>query len=209
MKVVVISNPEEVVDEVKIVTGLFKAGLERFHLRKPRFSTNKLRKLLDKIPEEYLDRIVIHSHHELSVPYKLAGIHVTEHHRKKNFWQTWLLMKYLKFRRPQLEVTAGFHTLGALRTERFDYAYVFLSPVFDSISKIGYRSTFHEDSLQKVIRKSDYKVFALGGVDEDRIEKAATMGFYGVALLGSIWKSDDPVEKFKRVQQLCNSSVIT
>ncbi|MBX7107232.1 MAG: thiamine phosphate synthase [Chitinophagales bacterium] len=209
MKVVVISSPEEVADEVKIMTALFKAGLERYHLRKPRFSTNKLRRLLNRVPVEYRDRIVIHSHHELCVPYKLAGIHITEHHRKRHYWQTWLLMKYLKLRRPQLEITAGFHTIGSLRTERFDYAYVFLSPVFDSISKIGYRSTFHEDSLQKVISKSDYKVFALGGVDEDKIEKAAGLGFYGVALLGSIWKSDEPVEKFKRVQHLCKSNVAT
>ncbi|MBK9732165.1 MAG: thiamine phosphate synthase [Chitinophagaceae bacterium] len=209
MKLILISDPDELADELKTVTALFEAGLERFHLRKPKYSTNKIRKYLDHVPPQYRDRIVIHSHHELSVTYNLAGIHVTEQHRRKNFLRTWMMRKYLKIRRPNLEITAGFHTLGSLKAEHQGYSYVFLSPVFDSISKIGYRSTFHEDSLLNVIRKSDYKVYALGGVDEERIEKAKEIGFYGVALLGSIWKSEEPLEKFKRIQQLCNSNGIT
>ncbi|MEO6167178.1 MAG: thiamine phosphate synthase [Chitinophagales bacterium] len=207
MKVIVISNPEEIVGETKTVIRLFEAGLERFHLRKPKYSTHALRSYLDQIPAAYRNRIVIHSHHDLSVPYSLAGIHVTEQHRKKKYWKTWLTRKYLKLRRPDLTITAGFHTLGSLKSQNPVYEYVFLSPVFESISKIGYRSTFNEDSLVKMIEKSSYKVIALGGVDEDKIEKTLELGFHGVALLGSIWKSNDPLEKFKRIHQLCNSSV--
>lgn len=207
MKVIVISNPEELTGEAKIVVELFEAGLERFHLRKPKYSTNSLRNYLDKIPAKYRNRIVIHSHHELSIPYKLGGIHVTEHHRTQNYWQTWLLTKYIKLRRPGIEITTGFHTIGSLKNDNSKYSYVFLSPVFDSITKIGYRSTFNEDSLIKMIGKSSYNVIALGGVDEDKISKAHELGFYGVALMGSIWKSKDPVEKFKRIQQLCSTNV--
>lgn len=203
MKVIVISNPEEIRAEVKTTIGLFEAGLERFHLRKPHYSTNAMRRFLDQVPAAFHNRIVIHSHHELSVSYTVAGIHVTEQHRKKKFLRTWLMMKYLKLRRPDLKITAGFHTLGSLKDENPLYEYVFLSPVFDSISKIGYRNTFNEDSLVKMIQRSSFKVVALGGIDEDKIEKAIELGFYGVALLGGIWKSNEPVEKFKRIQQSC------
>ena len=203
MKIVVISHPEEIQDELKTTVRLFETGLERFHLRKPHYSKNAMRRFLDQVPFSYRSRIVIHSHHELSVAYSLAGIHVSEKHRKKRYLRTWLMTKYLKLRRPELKITTGFHTLGSLKNENPLYEYVFLSPVFDSISKIGYRNTFNEDSLVKMIKKSACKVIALGGIDEDKIDKAQELGFYGVALLGSIWKSSEPVEKFKRIQQSC------
>lgn len=209
MKVIVISGPNEKAGEMETLTSLFEAGLERFHLRKPNYSTQQMREYLNRVPAKYYNRIVIHSHHELCLRYKLAGIHLTGKHKKQKYWLTWLRNKYLKMRLPELEITTGFHTLGSLAEDQNKYAYVFLSPVFDSISKIGYRSTFNEDSLAKVVRGAKTKVFALGGVDEDKIERASELGFYGVALLGSIWKSGEPLSKFKRILASCNSSVNT
>ena len=42
----------------------------------------------------------------------------------------------------------------------------------------------------------------MGGIDEDKIETAKELGFSGVALLGAIWQSEQPVEKFKRIYEL-------
>ncbi len=207
MKLIVISNPEEIEDEMNIIHELFKAGLQRFHLRKPQYSTSALRRVIQKISSEYHSKIVIHSHHELSLKFRLAGVHITGRHQRKSYWKHWLLLKYLKARKPHIDITSGFHTIGALKKQSPEYSYVFLSPIFDSISKIGYKSTFNEDSLKSAINKTFHKVVALGGVDETNIEKARQLGFYGVALLGSIWKAKDPVEKFKRIQQLCMQDV--
>jgi thiamine-phosphate pyrophosphorylase len=137
MKLIVISSSEELDGEIKMIHELFEAGLQNFHLRKPKLSTNALRRYLDRINPKYYNRIVIHSHHELSVSYKLRGIHLTEHHRGKNYWQSWLRLKYIKLRRSDIQVTAGLHTIGSLSRENPGYAYVFLSPVFNSISKLG------------------------------------------------------------------------
>ena len=54
--------------------------------------------------------------------------------------------------------------------------------------------------------KSNYVAIAMGGVDEDKIEKARTFGFDGVAILGALWKSNEIVAKFKRIQELCKAS---
>ena len=112
-------------------------------------------------------------------------------------------MEYIKLRRPDIEVTAAYHTIGEFKINNPGYSYVFLSPVFSSISKVGYKSTFNEDSLKDMLRHTSYKVIALGGVDEDKVEQARRMGFAGVAVLGSIWKSKEPLEKFKRIKRLC------
>ncbi len=206
LKLIVISSPEGFEGEIAIVHELFKEGLEYFHLRKPKYSTNQLREYLDRIHKKYRHRIVIHSHHELSIPYKLRGIHLTRKHLKNSFFTSWLRMSYIKLRRPQIEITAGTHTIGSLKGKNTGYNYVFLSPIFNSISKVGYRSTFNEDSLKDGLLNSNFEVIAMGGVDEDKIERARDYGFDGVALLGALWKSNEPVEKFKKIKELCKAS---
>src|SRR5262249_27530774 len=107
MKIVVISNTTDMDGEHEMVHQMFEAGLEYFHIRKPKYSTEDLRKYLDKIDKKYRDRIIIHTHHELCIPYKLKGIHLTNRHKKKRFLQTWLMMKYIKFKRPDIQVTTS------------------------------------------------------------------------------------------------------
>lgn len=205
-KLIVISSPEGYEHEVYDVQAMFKAGLQHFHIRKPKFSTNRLRRYIEKIDKKYHNRIVLHSHHELCIPFRVRGIHLTRRHRKKNFIRTWLQMKYIKIRRPKIEITAAYHTITSFKEANPGYSYVFLSPIFNSISKLGYKSTFSEDSLAQMLRKTSYEVIALGGVDEDKIDQARKWGFSGVAILGSLWKSKDPVEKFKRIQSLCEQN---
>jgi thiamine-phosphate pyrophosphorylase len=89
----------------------------------------------------------------------------------------------------------------------------FLSPVFDSISKQGYKSKFSDrlytllqfhPSLISAIRGKN--IIALGGIDEDKIELVRKTGFAGAAVLGAIWNSKDPLEKFLRIKAKCQKT---
>ena len=60
-----------------------------------------------------------------------------------------------------------------------------LSPVFDSISKQGYRSAFDPDSLRPWLEGK--RVVALGGVTPERIPLLRDAGFSGAAMLGYFW----------------------
>lgn len=68
--------------------------------------------------------------------------------------------------------------------------YVFLSPIFDSISKSGYRSAFSYARLRDAADRGviDEKVVALGGVTFDKIPLLSSLHFGGAAMLGAIWK---------------------
>ncbi|MBA3648746.1 MAG: thiamine phosphate synthase [Chitinophagales bacterium] len=202
-KIVVLSSPGKVKDELKIVKNLFEAGMDTYHLRKPRFSPKEMQHYILNINERFRNRIMIHSHYQFFFKYKLCGIHFSESNRKKNFWKNIALQKLIKFRKKDAEISTGFHAQSDILSCGNDYSYVFLSPVFESISKIGYSSTFNEQSLRETLRSTKYRVIALGGIDESKIESAKDFGFSGVALLGSIWKSSDPVEKFCRIKKLC------
>ena len=69
-----------------------------------------------------------------------------------------------------------------------DYDYVFLSPIFDSISKAGYKSSFTEEMLKDASSKGiiDKKVVALGGVTLDMIPYLKELNFGGAAMMGGV-----------------------
>ncbi|MFI5135564.1 MAG: thiamine phosphate synthase [Chitinophagales bacterium] len=206
-KLIIMSTVDGFEHEISHVQKMFEEGLELFHLRKPKFSTRKLRHYLEKMGSKYHQRIVIHSHHELSARFHLRGIHYTQSHRKKNFLINWFRLRYVRMRKKDLTLSTGLHTIGELKEYDDKYDYVFLSPVFESISKVGPSGKFNEDSLREGLSKTSYQVIAMGGIDDDKIEKAKKLGFSGVAVLGSIWKSKEPVEKFKRIQERCQQLV--
>ena len=65
-----------------------------------------------------------------------------------------------------------------------------LSPIFDSISKVGYKSAFTEEELRKAHHEGiiNERVMALGGVTFDNIDKVLKMGFGGGMILGDAWR---------------------
>jgi thiamine-phosphate pyrophosphorylase len=94
-----------------------------------------------------------------------------------------------------------FHSLKELEEHKEKYEYAFLSPIFNSISKVGYKSKFDLIELKEKIANKN--IIALGGIDEDKIETCRSIGFAGVAVLGAIWNNNSSVEKFKRLKTLC------
>ena len=99
-----------------------------------------------------------------------------------------------------------FHSLKELENHKEKYEYAFLSPIFDSISKKDYKSNFdlHELKNSPLLARRGVggEVFALGGIDESRIEICRELGFAGVAVLGAIWHSKNPIEKFIRIKKI-------
>lgn len=68
--------------------------------------------------------------------------------------------------------------------------YCFLSPVFDSISKQGYKANFDKEELKNFLKKDrNIKVIALGGVTKENYSELIGLGFDGGAFLGSVWNS--------------------
>lgn len=194
MKLIVITTPYFFEGEDRIVSQLFQEGMERLHLRKPQSNINELRMLLEMIPSQYHSRIVLHDHFELAPEYKLAGIHLNSRNRTI----------------PQGfdgSISGSCHSLEEIQQNR-TLDYVFLSPLFQSISKEGYGSGFPMEVLRKAASDGliNEKVIALGGMDQTTIPLIEPLHFGGVAVLGALW-GDNPSEEqtgliIKRYKQL-------
>ncbi|OJJ20544.1 hypothetical protein BKI52_19005 [marine bacterium AO1-C] len=188
MDIIVISDPEEVTNEAFILNALFEHGLEAFHLRKPTYTKAETETLIEAIEPQYRNRVVLHHRYPLAMDYGLKGIHFTGNFIKNCFpkLEDW----YQEAKQYKMTVSASKHQLAELKALEVAYDYVFLSPIFDSISKVGYKSNFVD--LENVVDYRGYtKIVALGGITVDKIGQLKQMKFDGAAVLGTIWQAPD------------------
>jgi thiamine-phosphate pyrophosphorylase len=197
---IVISNPDPVVNEAIIINALFDAGMELFHLRKPDYSQEELKQLLSKINPEHYSKIALHPHHEIAGDFGITRIHFTE--RKRNEMNDDELIKLKEANM----LSTSVHSIESYNTLSKQFDYSFYGPVFNSISKKGYTSLLEEEFNLAGI-KSLTKIIAIGGIYKDNVSKTFNMGFDGVALLGAIWqRHTDEVMNFKKITNRCRRS---
>lgn len=199
MHFTLISPPEPFPREAKLLNDMFSNGLETFHLRKPEMSFLKYRNLLEAVDPSFRNRVVIHSHHSLAQSFKLKGIHYTEKSRPE-------MLHSVK----DCTISTSFHELQQLKKLSNNYQsmidYAFLSPVYDSISKRDYQSAqFDILELKAVLKSTPFPIFALGGVEIEKIEELAELGFRGAAVIGSVWNATNPIESMKALLRKCES----
>ena len=203
MKIMVMSPANYLKKEEEIITDLFENGLMTYHLAKPLFGKDRLKEFLKKIPEKFHNRIVIHSHHTLIRKFNLKGLHYSVSEMEPTF-RNWWREKIITSRAKNL-IKATSHTkLAALyQKKEMDFDYVFLMPVFDSITGC-YQSGYYEDELKTAIQKSQQKIVVLGGVNIHQIEKIMDLGFYGMGLSACLWNKENPIEEYGKIRQRCN-----
>ncbi|GAX73828.1 hypothetical protein CEUSTIGMA_g1279.t1 [Chlamydomonas eustigma] len=199
MNVIVITPPKCIPKETLVIKSLFDSGLQTLHLRKPGLKPDGFKRILDDIPQKYHSKIMLHSCHEVSKEYAVKGLHYPSAIRPPtpiNHLEDSLLQQ-----------STSFHTLEEVLREGGwgeGLSYAFLSPIFNSISKQGYlAAAFEEMQLEQAVRKSSVPVIALGGVSVDKIPFLHRMGFSGIATIGTIWESVDPVASFEALQSEC------
>ena len=178
MIIIAITTPKVTNEDVYIIKNLLKKGIDIIHLRKPDSCINECRNILKELTTEEKAKIIIHDYPELYYEFSLKGIHIN-----KNI--TSLPIDYNGFK------TRSCHSFEEVIREKSEYDYLFLSPIFDSISKVGYLSNFKQDELLKASRNGiiDEKVIALGGVTFDKIPYLKSLNFGGVALSGAIYNT--------------------
>lgn len=183
MEMVVFSSDKKESEEIKSMIYMLENGLQYLHLRKPH-DEKEIENIIKQIPSEYHPNIVIHSSHQLIEKYALKGLHypykmIHSIHKKNTITQS-----------------RSFHSIDEIKENTFLFNYVFLSPVFKSISKNNYESPFSETELKTEIpslrtHEKHMKIFALGGVSIDTLDKIKGYGFSGVGILGSLWGEEN------------------
>ena len=135
MRIIVITDTPFAASEAESIRILLSEGADRVHLRKPQSAENDMRRLIEALPPELYPRLTLQDHLYLAGEYGIGGVH-------------------LNARNP--EIPAGFGGLVSRSCHSFEELashptedYLFLSPIYDSISKTGYRAGYAPDELRE------------------------------------------------------------
>jgi len=198
---IIISSPIAIANEIDIIHSLFEEGMELFHVRKPLFSAAEMKQFVSKIRFEFRSKLVLHQQHNYSKTFGINRLHFTEKSRMEitKFSSKYSLENY---KANDFILSASVHTMEDFNalSDAFDYA--FLAPVFKSISKENYEPKMDFSSELKKRTNFKTKLIALGGIQSENINQALSFGFEDVALLGTIWNNNNPIENFKSCQQI-------
>lgn len=171
--IIAVTTPVEYPGEAERITELLDSGeADIVHIRKPAWDAAKTEKLIRQIPERLYPRLRLHDHFSLAEKYNLGGVHLNS--------------RNLSAPATIKNLSRSVHSLDEIeRYQELDY--LTLSPIFDSISKPGYKSNFDLKELKDKI--TGKRIIALGGVTPEKIPSLREVGFIGAAMLGHFWKT--------------------
>ena len=177
---IAITQPFAVDGEDAIIRHLLANGFDVVHLRKPNANIDYCMQLLKQLTPLERAHIVIHDYYTLYHKYTLRGVHLNSNISAypSNYQGT---------------RTRSCHSFEEVVKYKNECDYLFLSPIFDSISKHDYHSKFSHNELLRASNEGiiDHKVIALGGVTHDKIEYLESLNFGGVAMLGALCNNNN------------------
>lgn len=200
MRLTVISPEAEDARERRVLEGMVAAGLERYHLRKPTWTTARLEAWLAVLAPAVRRRIVLHQGHALVPRLGLGGRHWRDDGGAP-----------ARPDRAAGVATRSCHDLADLRGALGHYDAVLFGPVFPSLSKPGHGGGRGEEEIEAGLERARRllaardaaarctAVVALGGITASRIERCRAAGFDGVAVLGAVWLAPDPLAAFSEL----------
>lgn len=202
MKLIVVTAPTFFVEEDKIITALFEEGLDILHLRKPETPAMYAERLLTLIPEKYHKRIVTHEHFYLKEEFDLMGIHLNARNSQEPH-------DYFG------HISCTCHSIEDVQNKKHFYDYLFMSPIYDCITKQGTLSGYAPEELRQAGKAKiiDNKVMALGGITPENILEIKDYSFGGAVILGDLWnkfnaRTDhdylEVIRHFKRLKEMAD-----
>lgn len=190
MRLIIITDTPFTATEPALIRLLLSEGAERIHLRKPQATEAEMRRLIESLPEVLYPRLTLQDHLPLAGEYGIGGVHLNARNK---------------------EVPDGFRGFVSRSCHSFreiaahpEEDYLFLSPVFDSISKNGYHSAFTSGQLCVAARQGiiNQRVIALGGIRPEHWPGLREQGFGGIALLGYIWQDATPAGLIRKMETI-------
>ena len=200
--------------EVSIVKEALAMGVEAFHLRKKSWGFEESQNFLANFNENELTKISIHGPLGWPIMLGLRRVHFKDNLKEISDEEDKFTESIEEIRTTfdVVKISRSFHQIDDLRFDAHKYDLAFLSPIWNSISKEGYDTPFDLDKLkgqlsnmriQHIKNDQSIDLYALGGIDEDKISQAQELGFDGVAVLGCVWQSNDPIKKIKTLLAEC------
>ena len=183
LKISLISIPTLIPGEAELIRGFFDMGLDQYHLRKPGIDPQKLHAILDDLSSFELEKILVSGEPAEFDQYPLKGFHASG---------------YFTAPGPCWKSTSA-HSLTEAKEKGSWANQVYISPVFESLSKPGYENKGLRRELEA--HRIDVHWIALGGIHRGNLHLIHRMGFLQAAVMGAVWNSHDPVHAIGKIME--------
>ena len=178
-------------EEASAIDCLLDSGaIDIMHLRKPESGKEYYEALIKEISELSRGKLMTDRFPDLVKNQGLLGLHL----KSGRIDDVAYNLKTDGF----LLSRSCHHLADSEETDISTFDYTFLSPLFDSISKQGYKAS--PSLLNAAIEETTEvnKIIGLGGVTPDKFEKLYRLKFCGAALLGYLWQLNKTKEEIAR-----------
>jgi thiamine-phosphate pyrophosphorylase len=146
--------------------------------------------------------------------FNLGGYHFTREIIRNNAAYNIKVQAWLHDHGKLASVSA--HSLDEIKAFAGGFDHVLVSPVFESISKVGHQYAWNFPELKNMLaglhslhpagmsERTPSRFFAVGGVDVPKIPEIKAMHFDGFAVLGALWQEPAmAVERFIDIKRHC------
>jgi len=223
---VVLTTPVIFPGEAGYLQGLLGSGVERLHIRKPGADVEEVESLIRQVPLRWRSRLVLHGTEQVRSlawrygipqvhgPVEFAGGRMVGGKRLSGGGGPEVKMgiapgamtddragKNSEGALGGIAVSTSVHSMEELEALPEGLVYTFISPLFDSLSKPGYKG---EPGLLALSQgRGGCKVVGLGGIGEETIGQVLANGWAGAAVLGWIWERPaEAIERYERLKKI-------
>ena len=209
MEIIVYTPENEIQDEVEIISQLLDLGPHHLYIRKPHLDDFSLVDYMEKFDPKYYPKMISTSL-IITKEFELEGYHFTREILQKNEKYNEKILEWLHSNNKISSVSA--HSTDEIKKHAGKYKHIIVSSVFKSISKENHEYNWDYEELKNEISilrtNSTFNIqhstlFAVGGVDTDKISTIKEMHFEGFGLLGALWNEpENAINKFKAMIQM-------
>ena len=220
----VLTLPGMFAGEADHLEGLLEAGLNRLHLRKPAAEPEELEGLLRRLAPRWRERLVMHGGRELALRYGIPNVHGSVEYRDgrgRSGGGPFVGRPVAAAGdRDGLTLSTSVHNWEEFGLLPEGLAYAFISPLFDSISQVGYLANAELLRMPESDRRprqggADGPTkgalpclpVGLGGVNAETLGEMVQLGWKGAAVLGWIWEQPGlAVRRFEQLKKMIDAT---
>jgi len=183
-----------------IIEQAVEGGVGTVQLREKDLSTSDLYSLAKEIREITKRKganLIINDRVDIAIAVDADGVHLG--------WKS--LEIGIVRRMIGLDKLIGFsaHSLReAERAENSGADYVTISPIFDTVNKDYFIKPLGVDEIAKIKERINIPVIALGGINENNVNKVLKNGADGIAAISAILLSNSPKQTVTRIYSEIN-----
>lgn len=163
---------------VKQITALSAAGVKAIQLREKKLPAGELlliaKTAISKIGNSDT-KLIVNERLDIAILSGAAGIHSASNGIEN---------RYIREFAPGLISGKSVHSVKeAVKAEKDGYDYILFGPIFRTPAKVKYGKPQGLKKLTEVCSSVKIPVFAVGGINPQRIKKCINAGAYGVAAI--------------------------